>query len=86
MDVKAPIKFEIDAKKLAEEILSNLSEKIDLKSTKEILTEKELLEYLDCSINTLRTYEKRGLKFSKIGSKKFYDFENIRKFMKKFEM
>lgn len=86
MEVKAPISFEIDTRRLVEEIISNLLERMDTNNTKEILTEKELLKYLDCSTNTLRSYEERGLIFSKVGTKRFYEFKNVRRFMKKFEM
>lgn len=86
MDIRAPISFEIDTERLVEKITTNLLERIDTSNTKEILTEKEVLKYLDCSTNTLRSYEQRGLKFSKVGTKRFYEFENIRRFMKKFEM
>lgn len=55
--------------------------------TKEIMTEEELMDYLGIeSKTTVRTYEERGLKVSKIGRKKFYEFKNVRNFLKKYEM
>lgn len=55
--------------------------------TKEFMTEDELMSYLGIdSKTTIRTYEERGLKVSKIGRKKYYDFNNVRKFLKKHEM
>ena len=55
--------------------------------TKEIMTEEELMDYLGVdSSTTIRKYEKMGLKVSKIGRKKFYEFNNVRKFLKKYEM
>lgn len=53
---------------------------------KEIFTESELMAYLGVSsANTMKAYREKGLRFSKIGGKNFYLFENVKKFMKENE-
>lgn len=86
MEVKAPINLEIDIKGLVEEITSNILEALETPKTKEIMTQEELMDYLGCSKNTLRSYEDRGLRPCKIGAKIYYEFEDVRQMIKKYKM
>lgn len=48
---------------------------------KEIMTTKEIMEYLDISDSTLRRWRANGLEFVRIGGSVFYLADSIKKYM-----
>lgn len=53
---------------------------------KEIMAEREIMDYLGVSAHILAGYREDGLKFSQLGGKRFYLFENVLDFMRDREL
>lgn len=53
----------------------------DAGANKEFLNQKELSEYLGCSINTLKSYVREGLPIIVMGGRNYYSKTEVTKFM-----
>ena len=49
---------------------------------KDFMTRKDMMDYFDIKTDTLLDWENQGLNFKKIGRKKYYEKEEIKRFIR----
>ena len=87
INIPVPDGFQEDLRKMLSGIAQEVIEEVKAKEiqSKDYMTQKEALAYLNVSLNTILNWERKGLKSIKIENRKLYSKKSIQEFLAKHE-
>lgn len=87
IQIPMPQEFQDQFKSLLAQMATEVLEELKQRELiyKEVLTIKEVQDYLSCSFTTLQNFERKGLRFSKIDGKKYYSKSDISDFLNQYK-